>query len=653
MKEEDLVYGFGEAVRGINKRGFSYESFCLDDDMHTEQKHSLYGAHNFFMVSGEESFGVFVDYPGRVRFDVGETVSSKFMIIVEEFCFDLYIIEAPTMKEINREFRKLIGRSYIPPKWAFGYQQSRWSYKSEEEVREVATHFREKHIPIDAIYLDIDYMDHFKDFTVSNTNFPNLQQLIEELKQQRINLVPIIDAGVKMEEGYSVYEEGIRNGYFCTDENGEPFVAGVWPGKVHFPDVLNPDARTWFGSQYKSLYDMGIEGFWNDMNEPAMFYSLDGIAQLIESIENVKGKNLDMDTFFQMKDKFANMMNNLTDYQSFYHNVNGVRIRHDKVHNLYGFNMTRAAKEVFDNNYPEKRILLFSRASYIGMHRYAGIWTGDNRSWWSQLLLNIQMMPALNMCGFLYSGADIGGFGDNTTEELIIRWMQFGIFTPLMRNHSAAGTRRQEPYAWEKIDVIRKIIGIRYGLIPYLYSEYMKAVLNNEMLFYPLAFEYPDDSRARGVENQLMVGESIMIAPMYIQNARGRYVYLPEDMLLVRLKSVKEREYSMYKKGDHYIDVPLDEVVLFVRKNHIFFLGNEAESVPELDSENLEIIAWADEDISYQRYDDDGETKKYRASEHYSTIWVEWENNQYDIKVQKDNNTIFKHYDGQNIFHPF
>lgn len=216
------------------------------------------------------------------------------------------------------------------------------------------------------------------------------------------------------------------------------------------------------------------------------------------------------------------------------------RVRHDRIHNLYGCYMTRAAAEAFERFVPEKRMLLFSRSSYIGMHRYGGIWTGDNRSWWQQLSLSIRQMPSLNMCGLLYSGSDIGGFGDDTTEDLMLRWMEFGIFTPLMRNHASMGTRKQEVYQFKAVEDFRNLIRLRYALLPYLYSEFVKAALEDEMYFRPLAFDYPKDAQAVQVEDQLMVGGSVMIAPVYQQNALGRYVYLPEHMLMIRVKAPED-----------------------------------------------------------------------------------------------------------------
>ncbi len=491
MDEEDIVYGLGESNRGINKRGYCYISNCTDDPEHTEDKRSLYGAHNFIIVSGKTTFGLFFDnfiivsgkttfglffdYPGKLTFDIGYTRMDTMKIFCENADLDIYVIEGETAHDIAKQFRHVIGHSYIPPKFAFGFGQSRWGYTTKEDFRKVAKGYRENHIPIDMIYMDIDYMQDFKDFTVNEKNFPDFQGFVQEMKDQEIRMIPIIDAGVKVEPGYEVYEEGVKNDYFCKREDGSDFVAAVWPGDTHFPDVLNKDARKWFGNKYRFLTDQGIEGFWNDMNEPAIFYSAEGLAEAknlaAEFAEDTEGRV----HAWTMQAKMKDLANNPEDYRRFYHNVDGRKIRHDRVHNLFGFNMTRAAGEAFERIDSDRRFLMFSRSSYIGMHRYGGIWTGDNKSWWSHILLNLKMLPSLNMCGFLYTGADLGGFGADTTRDLLLRFLALGVFTPLMRDHAAAGTREQECYQFENIEDFRHVIGVRYRLIPYLYSEYMKA----------------------------------------------------------------------------------------------------------------------------------------------------------------------------------
>ncbi len=624
MDPEERIYGLGENVRGINKRGWIYESKCSDDPEHREDKHALYGAHNFFVADGKEPFGVFIDYPGILTFDVGYEKSDELRITASDWNLEVYIITGENVKDIVKQFRRLIGRSYIPPLWAFGYGQSRWGYKSADDVREVARKHRELGIGLDSIYLDIDYMERFKDFTVNEETFPDFPDFVKEMEEEHIHLVPIIDAGVKKEEGYPVYEEGMEKGYFCKKEDGTEFVAAVWPGKALFPDMLNEEARQWFGNWYRFLLDQGIEGFWNDMNEPSIFYTEDRLSDVMEKIKEYQGKNLDLNTFFEFQGLVTGLSNNAKDYKYFYHEKDGEKIRHDRVHNLFGFAMTRAAGEAFERLEPEKRILMFSRSSYIGMHRYGGIWQGDNMSWWSHLLLNIRMMPSLNMCGFLYTGADLGGFGADTTEDLLLRWLAFGIFTPLMRNHSAMGTRRQEVYQFDRIEGFRHIIGLRYRLIPYLYSEYMKAAVRDEMMFRPLAFDYPEDRYALDVEDQLLLGEEIMLAPVYEQNARGRYVYLPEAMKMVRFCQDGTQKEEILAAGHHYVEIPLTDVVFFIRPGRLVPLAGPAVCTQEIDFENLTYISYVEKgEALYEYYRDDGYEKDYDNPDHITVIRVQ------------------------------
>ena len=343
LQKDIPVYGLGESVRGINKRGWIYESFCSDDDMHTETKRSLYAAHNFIIIAEEKPFGLFIDYPGRLTFDIGYSQLDELVITPETMDLDLYILEGDTLLDIVKTFRQLTGASYIPPRWAFGYQQSRWSYKTNEEVRAIAKGFRDNGIPLDSIYLDIDYMERLKDFTIDREKFPDFEELVAELKRDGIRLIPIIDAGVKVEEGYNIYEEGVAGGFFVRDEKGNIFEGAVWPGKVHFPDFLNSKARAWFGQHYACLMDKGIDGFWNDMNEPAIFYTPRAMAQAMQKVEESKDKNIDLGIFFGIKDSFSQIMNKEEYFKEMHHNMDGQRVRHYDVHNLYGYNMTNTA----------------------------------------------------------------------------------------------------------------------------------------------------------------------------------------------------------------------------------------------------------------------------------------------------------------------
>ena len=618
LRPDEIIYGLGENVRGMNKRGWRYVSECADNPNHCEHTSSLYGAHNFIMIGDgvQKTCGLFVDTPGRVTFDAGYTDIDELCITMEDGDYKLYLIEGASYPDVVKEFRELIGRSYIAPRWAFGYGQSRWSYNTADEVREVAAEYKKRNIPIDSIYLDIDYMERYKDFTINRDTFVDFEDLVEEMKEQNIHLVPIIDGGVKKENGYDVYEEGKEKGYFCKDEDGEDFVIGVWPGKCCFPDMLNDEAREWFGNKYRILIDKGIDGFWNDMNEPAIFYSEKRLKKVFDKMEEYKTANLDVNTFFEMTNLIGTISNNPEDYASFYHNYKGKRYRHDKVHNLFGYYMTRSAAEAFERYVPEKRILLFSRASYIGMHRSGGIWQGDNMAWWSHLKMNVKMMPSLNMCGFLYTGADVGGFGADTTEDLVLRWLEFAVFTPLLRNHSARGTRRQEVYRFSHVQDFTDVIGVRYQILPYIYSEYMKAALRNTMMFSPLSFIYGEDALAGQVEDQLLIGENIMIAPVCEQNTSGRVVYFPERMKQLIFRKGTVVGGIVYEKGFAYVDMPMGSVNIFLREGYLFPVAKGGKCVEDVDFEDLTLYSFGKEIKPYEYYLDDGETKDFDIESH-------------------------------------
>lgn len=628
LSEQAAVYGLGEMPRGINKRGWHYITNNTDESRHSEDKLSFYGAHNFLLVrDGSTCFGLFVDFPGKVYYDIGYTRHDLFSFHTETPDYDLYLLSGGNENAVCKEFRTLIGRSYIPPKWAFGLAQSRWGYKTEEDVREVARQYKEHNLPLDMICMDIEYMQDYADFTVNKERFPDLAKLSADLKAQGIRLVPIIDAGVRIDPNDPTCTEGLEKGYFCKKADGTPFVAAVWPGKAYFADFLRPEVREWFGHKYKALTDCGIEGFWNDMNEPSLFYSPERLRAFLNDMAALREKdNIEQEEFFlRVVGGAMGLMNSPADYASFYHEADGRKVRHDQVHNLYGGSMTRAAGEAFADLRPGQRTLLYSRSSFIGSHRYGGIWLGDNNSSWAQLLANIQMMPSVQMCGFLYSGADLCGFSSDTTPDLALRWLEFGLLTPLMRNHSAVGTRMQEYYRFpEVLPAVRNMIRLRYALLPYLYSEFMKAALENTSYFRPLAFDYPDDPDAREVEDQLLLGEGLMAAPVYAQNAHGRHVYLPEPMKLLRLRAVDDYDEEILPAGHHYIRCALDEVLLFLRPGHIVPVAQPANNTSELDDASLTLWSFLPdgESAEYRMYRDDGVTTEYEKKEHWKTLQI-------------------------------
>ena len=637
LGKNDIVYGLGANLGGINKRGRKYESYCTDEPVHSEEKKRLYGAHNFLVIAGESVKGIFIDFPGLISYDIGCSDKDALMIEVAGTDFSVYEIDGKDEDEVVRRYHSIIGRSYVPPKWGLGYFQSRWGYETSGDVRRVRKSFDDLQIPLEGIYLDLDYMEDFKDFSVSDERFPDMEEMVKEFKEDGVYIIPIIDAGVKIEKGYDIYEEGILNDHFVKTEAGKPYVAAVWPGKVHLPDFLKPETRKWWGEKYKVLTDLGIEGFWNDMNEPAIFYDEEELEKAVDAAIASKGANLGVLKYFELKDLFKDMGNRERYYRTFYHEVDGKVIVNEKVHNLYGQNMTVAAGEGL-RKILGKRHVLISRASSTGMHRHSGIWTGDNSSWWSHLELNVRMMPSINMAGFYYVGADTGGFGNSTTWELLTRWLQFSAFTPLLRNHSAIGNDFQEPYIFgeEVTSWNREIIKARYSMIPYLYSEMMKSVMDGSMMFRPMSFLFRDEA-SRDTEDQLLLGRELMLAPVTRPNASGRTVNLPEDMAEVTLKGGKA-VMEMAHAGLRRLEYGFDCLKFYLRKDSIMPYCEPSNNTRNLDLGKLHAIAFVERVAEYELYDDDGESYGYENGESFTTaIKVTRDGLDFAVEVKNDN----------------
>ena len=593
----DVVYGLGETTGAVNKRGGRYISFNTDTAEHNDSNPSLYASHNLLIVDGKLHFGIFFDTPARVIFEIDYHGSGKIRVICETNDLNIYQIEEKSSYSITREFLRAIGPCYLPPLWAFGYCQSRFGYKCEDDFRKVLEGHKNAGIPLDSICMDIDYMNRFIDFSVNEKNFPDLKTFSEEMAAEGIHLVPIVDAGIKVEPGNETYESGVKGGHFCRNKEGGLFRACVWPGMTHFPDFLTSAARNWFGEQYKFYTDRGIEGFWNDMNEPAIFYS-----------EYAKGPgklNMLLNMIFPKQRKEKQAQDLIRDYKSFFHSVDGKRYCHYDVHNIYGYLMTRASSEGLAKLL-DHRFLLFSRSSYVGAGRYGGVWTGDNTSCWEHLKLNLRHMPSLNMCGFLYSGADTGGFCGDTNRELLLRWLAVSAFTPLMRNHTGNFTKNQEVYQFGNTEDFRSIISLRYRLLPYIYSEYMKAALTSDMYIKLLSFLFPEDEQARPIEDQLIVGDSIMIAPIIKEGQTQRTVYLPEDMTMVCYDG-KDFTCTPVKKGTITVKAALHEVVFFILKGKVLPVGKPITNSKDVDFDDLTLLGDGKE---YLLYADDGLTRE-------------------------------------------
>lgn len=434
-------YGLGEKGGDLNKKGCYTENFNTDDPETDDDSVTYYKTIPFYVALKEEAtYGIFFDNSFRSYFDMGKEMGDRIFFGAIGGQIQYYFIPGEDIKEVVKNYTALTGRMEMPPLWSLGYQQCRFSYFSQEEVRELVKTFEEKDIPLDVVYLDIDYMDGFRVMTFKIPNFDDAAGLISDLKEKGIRTITIIDPGVKVDEEYPVFKRGKEGNHFTKKLDGEMFIGAVWPGDSAFPDFSNKDCREWWKSELKKfISEHGMDGIWNDMNEPCVF-------------------NNDHKTMLE----------------SCLHNSDNGVIEHKEFHNRYGFEMSRCSKEAQEELHPNERGFSMTRATYAGGQRYSSVWTGDNMSLWSQMRMSISMNANLGISGFSFVGNDVSGFGLDSSEELFIRWMEMGPFIPIFRNHSNMYTRRQEPWAFgpraEKI--AKKSIELRYELLPYIYDLY-------------------------------------------------------------------------------------------------------------------------------------------------------------------------------------
>lgn len=611
LDDNTFFYGFGEKTGHLNKKGYHYKMWNTDSAApHVESFEMLYKSIPFFItLKDSKAFGVFLDNTFESHFDMGKENSNYYSFGAVDGNLDYYFIYGPSVKEVIKNYTYLTGRTPLPQLWALGYQQCRWSYTPEERLMEVAKNFRERDIPCDTLYLDIDYMDGYRVFTWDRDKFNNPKNTLAQLKENGFKVVTIIDPGVKKDKGYKIYDEGIENNYFATDKDGVPYINEVWPGASLYPDFTNSTVRSWWGDNQKIMADYGVSGIWNDMNEPASF----------------KGPLPD-DVMFDN---------------------DGNKISHKEAHNVYGHYMSKATYEGL-KKHTNKRPFVVTRACYAGTQKYSTVWTGDNQSLWEHLRMSLPMLMNLGLSGFAFCGTDVGGFGFDCTPELLSRWIQVGTFTPLFRNHSSIFTRDQEPWAFDKKteDICRKYIKLRYKLIPYFYDLFWKEQSDGLPIIRPLLVHYEKDLNTYEVNDEFLCGDSILVAPIVEQGKTSRMVYLPEGNDWIDYWT-KE-----YFSGGQFIikKAPLDLCPVYIKAGSMLpnypvqnYIGEKI-----IDELTLNIyLSKNDKSINYVHYQDDGESFDYKnGAYNLYNIEVSKAADSIKLRIDQTKNNYKNHYKG-------
>jgi len=573
---DERFIGLGEKTGNLNRRGSSYVNWNTDAALHGVDADPLYKTFPFFVgLHNGLTYGLFFDNTHKSYFDFGASTDATMSWFgADAGDMNYYFFGAQGIAKIIEEYTWLTGRMEMPPLWSLGYQQCRWSYMSADEVVDIAENFRREKIPADVIYCDIDYMDDYKIFTWNKEPFPEPAAMINKLKSMGFHLVTIVDPGIKVEEGYKEYDEGVAKNYFATYPDGENYTAEVWPGRCHFPDFFRDDVREWWGKAFIALTEPGVDGFWNDMNEPAAW-----------------GQNIPW--LVKFGEKYM-----------------------PEVRNAYGMQMARATYEGTKKILGNKRPFILTRAAYSGTQRYSAVWTGDNSASDAHLLLGQRLVNSLGITGMSLIGVDIGGFAGNPTPELMVRWNSLGVYTPMFRNHAMEGTKYREPWCWGKENeaIIKKDIEQRYRLLPYIYSSFYQSCQTGMPVSRTLAIDYTGDENVYDVkyQNQFLFGDSILITP--VESTKfTEDVYLPEGEWY-RLSSGKK-----FKGGQAIsAEAPLTDLPVFIKAGAIIPMQKVIQSTAEEGDGILEVNIWHGKEANtFVYYEDDGLTYDHQNGAYY------------------------------------
>lgn len=585
LDEVDCIYGLGDKTGVLNKRYYEYENWNSDiPDPHEDCFKSLYKSIPFFItLKSNGVYGIFYDNTFKSYFNFGKENHQYYSFGSDGGNLDYYFIGGDSMPDILENYTYLTGRMPLPQKWVLGYHQSRWGYDSEETFRELAAKLRQLRIPCDALHFDIDYMERYKVFTWNRERYHDAEALLADLKKQGIKAVTIIDPGVKVEKDYPMYEEGIENGFFAKSPDGSVYVNTVWPGDAVYPDFGSPAVRQWWGEHLRFYTSLGVGGIWNDMNEPASFNG-----------------PLPDDVIFTDENRTST---------------------HAEMHNVYGHNMAKATYHGW-KTLTGKRPFVITRACYGGSQKYTTAWTGDNQSLWTHLRMAIPQQCNLGLSGMAFVGTDIGGFGADTTPELLIRWVQAGCFSPLFRNHCAIGSMNQEPWLFgeETLDIYRKYVNLRYTLLPYFYDLCRECEQTGLPILRPLVLHYEKDEAVRNMNDEFLVGGHLLVAPVVEQGARKRLVYLPEGDWYDYWSSGAGKLRHYRGKQYYIVDAPQDVCPIFVKAGTILPKSPAQMYVGEIADPELILDVYPGEG-SYVHYHDNEEDFAYRDGAYHEYLF--------------------------------
>lgn len=593
-------FGLGEKTGDFELTGRKFTFWNSDTYKYTAETDPIYSSFPFYyVIQDKNNYACFFDSPAYGEATLGDEHS----FYVRDTQVDAYFFapknSVTALEETLSRYVKLTGSAALPPFWALGAQQSRYSYTNEAHARFVADSYRENDLPLDVLYFDIGFMDGKKSFTSDEENFPDPEGLMSDLEAMGIRTVAIVDPGIKKEDGYAPYDEGTASDIFCYYSDGDKYSGTVWPGRCRFPDFTKDETAEWWKDQHEVFLEWGIDGIWNDMNEPSVF--------------NGPGGTMPDDVLF----------NNHGDPQT-----------HEYLHNIYGLSMIENTYCAM-TNLTDSRVFLLSRSGYSGAQRYAFMWTGDNTANWDHLRMNLSMALSLSISGMPFMGADVGGYTGSPSEELMTRWYQLAVFLPFFRNHTESGTLNQEPYEFEEsIEAIRSAMKLRYRLLPYLYTAVFLAHESADPVVKPLWWSYGEDYL--DVDSEFLFGEDLLICPVLKKGAEEIEIVIPEG------RWINLQSGEIFESGSYTLEVTRNDIPVFAREGSVIpALREDYASTMEIgEAPELIFYTFLDKNgvATGSLYEDDGESFDFESGEYAL----------YDLKVELDDASFEKIAGNQN-----
>lgn len=584
MPKDEHYFGLGDKSTPLDRRDSAYTMWTTDAYGWQEGSDPLYKSIPFFIGFRQgRAYGIFLDNTYRSSFDLGKQSRAYYSFGADGGELNYYFFYGPEPKRVIASYTALTGRTPLPPLWALGYQQSRYSYYPQARVEQIASEFRKRKIPADALYLDIDYLDGYRAYNINRTYFPDFEKMVSDLGKQGFKLIVISDLHLARKPGYAPYDSGHAGDHFIKNPDGSEYVGKVWPGESVFPDFTRAATREWYGGLNKMFTDIGVRGFWNDMNEPAVFTYPD--------------RTMPLDVRHRIEE---GSYRRVTD--------------HREIHNVLGMENVRATYEGLLKLQPNQRPFVLTRAAFAGTQRYAATWTGDNQATWLHYRLSLPTLLGLSVSGYPLVGNDVGGFEGSPTAELTTRWMELGAFMPIYRNHSSVGTLDKEPWVNGEVHeaIRRHYIEERYRLLPYIYTSMEETSRSGIPLMRPMFVDYASDEKAALNDKTFLFGNDLLVAPKLEEKVGAYKTTLPTGTWFnywtgARVEGGKEFS----------LDPPLDVLPVYVRAGAIIPRQAVIQNTDEKPQGSLELRVYPGPNCKGSIYSDDGNTFNFTKGQYF------------------------------------